>query len=854
MDRDGRSAWPLGMMNLSSPRIRFGYGIAIIVVGLAVLARLAMEPWWGSKLPFITLFPAVLVSAWIGGLGPGLLATGLGGLVAAYLWLVPARSFRVGDPAEAVALAVYVAIGVVMSVVVARLRRAQEAVEETLAREQAARRNAEAGYEASRRLAAIIEGSQEAIVGKTLDGIVTSWNRAAERMFGFAAEEAVGSSIRIIIPEDRLTEEETILSRLRRGETVALETVRRRKDGTLVTVALTASPIRNSAGTIVGAAKIARDVTQQKRIDAERAELLARAQVARQEAEAAEQHARFLAEAGRLLASSLDHEATLAKVVHLAVPRLADMAAVDLLDEHGQVRRVAAAHLDAARERFLLDLRNDHGFRADAGSGVPSVIRSRKPVLVATVSDEELVAAATSQAQLDAFRALGMRSWIIVPLVARDSVLGALTFVMTDSGRRYSEHDLRLAEALADRAASAIENARLYRRAEAARSEAELASRAKDDFLATLSHELRTPLTAVYGWARILETLPDDATRAKAVDVILRNARLQVQMIDELLDVSRIVTGKMRLDVGPVDLRAVVEAAVDVVRPAADGKAIGLRAALDLRAVPVLGDADRLQQIAWNLLINAVKFTGRGGHVEVTLRRVDTHVELRVSDNGQGIASDELPYIFDRFRQGESGSARSHGGLGIGLALVRHLVELHGGGVRAESAGRGKGATFIVTLPLAAGHLPGDSGRPAAAPAVGPGRELAGLRVVVVDDDADGLELIRTILTAAGASVTACASAGAAFARIAEFRPDLLVSDIEMPGEDGYALIRRVRALSQDRGHLPAVAVTAYGRLEDRMRAFAAGFTAHLAKPIDPTDLVAIVAAAAGRARATVTG
>ncbi|HEV8616104.1 MAG TPA: ATP-binding protein [Methylomirabilota bacterium] len=821
------------------------YVLTLLLVLAAALARHALDPWWGGTLPFLTFFPAVVAAAWVGGLGPGLLATFLGGLLAFSFWMSPAHG--AGGLA---ALALYAGIGALFSLMTAQLHGARRTAEQSLARDQAAHVASEAGYEASLRLAAIIQGSDDAIVGKTLDGIITSWNPGAERMFGYPAQEAIGQSITLIIPEERIAEEQMVIARLREGQAIEhFETVRRRKDGERITVSLTVSPIRNAGGQIIGASKIARDITLQARAEAERAELLAREQAARQRAEAAEQHAHFLADASRVLAAALDYEATLAQIVHLAVPRLADMAAVDLVEPNGRIRRVAAAHLDPAKEQFLLELRNTYGFNPDGTKGVPGVIKTRRPSLVTSVTDDDLVAAATSPQQLETLRALGMRSWMIVPLIAHDAVLGALTFVTTDSGRRYSLTDQRLAEAVADRASSAMENAQLYRRAEAARADAEQASRAKDDFLATLSHELRTPLTAVYGWARVLQTVNDDTMRAKAIDVILRNSRMQVQMIDDLLDVSRIVTGKMRLDVQPVDVAAVVEAALDSVRPATESKALRLQMVLDPRAGPVAGDADRLQQVVWNLLMNAVKFTPRGGRIQVELQRVRSLVQVRVSDTGQGIHEDDLPHIFDRFRQGEAGNARSHGGLGIGLALVRHLVELHGGSVAAHSEGLGKGATFTVTLPLSIARAPAAAARsddPGAVRSAYEGPPLRGLTIVVVDDDRDGLDLISTIVQSAGAAVIACASPDEGFARVSERRPDLIVSDIEMPGEDGYSLIRRIRALPAERGgRAPALAVTAYGRSEDRIRALTAGFTMHLAKPVDPDELVTVLASMA---------
>ncbi|HEX7788192.1 MAG TPA: response regulator, partial [Methylomirabilota bacterium] len=390
---------------------------------------------------------------------------------------------------------------------------------------------------------------------------------------------------------------------------------------------------------------------------------------------------------------------------------------------------------------------------------------------------------------------------------------------------------------------------------EQARAAAETASRAKDEFLAVLSHELRTPLNAVYGWARMLRSGEVEGEAAKrALDVIMRNANAQVQLVDDLLDVSRIVSGKMRLDVRPVELRAVVEAALDAVRPAAEAKGIELRSTLDPRAVGISGDPDRLQQVVWNLLINAVKFTPPEGRVEVRVTWAEAHVDIVVSDTGQGMAPEVLPHVFDRFQQADSTSTRRHTGLGLGLALVRHLVELHGGTVQAFSAGVGRGSVFTVRLPIPATR-PGEAapmaarGSAVAPGGAGPPDPLRGLRVLVVDDDRDGLDLMTVILANGGAEARACTSAAEGLDVLRSWRPDVLVSDIEMPHEDGYTLIRRVRALD-DRAvaRTPAVALTAYGRVEDRLRTLAAGFSMHVPKPVDPLELTAIVASLAGRA------
>jgi len=345
------------------------------------------------------------------------------------------------------------------------------------------------------------------------------------------------------------------------------------------------------------------------------------------------------------------------------------------------------------------------------------------------------------------------------------------------------------------------------------------------------------------------------AAVTRALDVIMRNANAQVQLIDDMLDVSRIVTGKMRLDVRPVDLRAVVEAALDVVRPAAEAKDIRLQAVLDPSAFGVTGDPDRLQQVIWNLLINAVKFTPRDGRIQVHLQRVNSHVEIQVSDSGQGIAPDVLPHVFERFQQGDSTSTRRHTGLGLGLALVRHLVELHGGTVEASSAGEGQGATFTVKLPVAIARPDGEV-RPlrtrthptAAVPVSSLGPSLRGLRILVVDDDRDGLDLLSTMLINGGAEVRSSPSVAEGLAALQAWRPDVLISDIEMPGEDGYTFIRRVRALDDAKlARTPAVALTAYGRVEDRLRTLSAGYSMHVPKPVDPTELTTIVASLAGR-------
>jgi len=564
----------------------------------------------------------------------------------------------------------------------------------------------------------------------------------------------------------------------------------------------------------------------------------------------AEQRAAALAEMSALLGSSFDYERTLPRLARLAVPALGDLCAIDLLQDDFGLRRVACAHADSTREPLVYELGGRHGPKPDDAQGVGAVIRYRRPVLVARAREADLRAAAQSDEQLALLRQLGPKSWIVTPLVAHERVLGALTLALTEPGRRpYGPIDLAYAAVIASHAAAAIESARLYREAEAARRTAEAASRAKDEFLSTVSHELRNPLNAVYGWATLIERgqLGEAQTR-RAVQVIVRNVNAQIRLVDDLLDMSEIVNGRMRLVVRPVDLHDLIQDALEAVRHAAEAKGIRLQPVLHAPGLLVSGDPGRLQQVVWNLLQNAVKFTPTDGRVQIQLQRVRSHAEIVVSDSGQGITADVLPYVFDRLRQGEGGSARGHGGLGIGLALVRHFVELHGGSVFAESAGEGQGATFVVKLPLMLADVREEAVTRRDGAAV-ESPSLAGAHIVVVDDDPTVVELIREVLVQAGADVVDSRSTDEALREVVRRRPDVLVSDIEMPGQDGYSLIRKLRALGPEQGgKIPAIALTAFGRPEDRIRSLQAGFNIHLTKPVDPAELIASVASMISRA------
>jgi len=464
---------------------------------------------------------------------------------------------------------------------------------------------------------------------------------------------------------------------------------------------------------------------------------------------------------------------------------------------------------------------------------------------------------------------LPLTSYLAVPVVSRSGDTVGGLFLGHRTPDFFTDRDELTATGLSAQAAVAMDNARLYETAKRARSEAERAaaenerlyrqaeesSRLKEEFLATVSHELRTPLNAILGWARMLRTgQVTGENLTKALETIERNARAQAQLIDDLLDVSRIVAGKLRLDVRPTDPGTFIDAAVEAVRPAADAKGVHVQKVIDSAAIAVPGDPARLQQVVWNLLSNAIKFTPRDGRVQVRLERVNSHIEIVVSDTGQGISPEFLPYVFDRFRQADQKASRQFGGMGLGLAIVRHLVELHGGNVHAMSEGEGKGATFTVVLPITAiYHVDAAAGRvhPAAKdflPAAECTDRLDNLKILVVDDERDTRELLKEGLEYCGARVMLAGSAAEALASVQRDLPDVLISDIGMPVEDGYELIKQIRRLGKENGgRVPAIALTAYTRVEDRMQALRAGYHMHVPKPVELAELVAVAASVVRR-------
>ncbi|MDT4969446.1 MAG: hypothetical protein QOJ64_4183 [Acidobacteriota bacterium] len=459
------------------------------------------------------------------------------------------------------------------------------------------------------------------------------------------------------------------------------------------------------------------------------------------------------------------------------------------------------------------------------------------------------------EASRTAFRALQEKGYLRyedLPLETIDGRLREVEFV----SNVYEEDNHQVIQCnirdITDRRKVEEERRLLLESCQVAYTEADTANAIKNDFLATLSHELRTPLTSILGWSKLLADGNLDAeTSERAVEIIVRNARAQGQLIDDLLDVASIVTGKLRLNVRPVELAPMIESVIDGVRPAADAKGIILRSALDTHIPAVSGDSDRLQQIMWNLLTNAIKFTSKGGDIDVLLERVASHIEITVKDTGQGIGPDFLPYVFDRFRQSDSSSTRKQGGLGLGLAIVRQLVELHGGTVEAESPGEGAGTTFKVMFPLQSVQHASSAVRQTH-PLAGKGPDsqlsLENLRVLVVDDELDARELVAAVLTGRGASVLSVGSAVQALKQMERERFDVLVSDIGMPFMDGYELISKIRQLPAEQGgRIPAAALTAYASVEDRMRMLSAGYQIHIPKPVEPAELTTVVANLAER-------
>ena len=658
------------------------------------------------------------------------------------------------------------------------------------------------------RLAAIVESSDDAIISKTLGGTIVSWNQGAERLYGYTAEEMIGKSIAMIVPTDHPDELPAIVEKLKRGERLEhYETVRVRKDGTRVDVSLTISPIKNSEGKVIGASKIARDITMSKR-----------------EAEAS----RFLAEASKVLAALLDVPSTLQKVARLSVPRFADWCTVDILEPDGSLRRMAVVTADPANAQAASDLERYFPPDPEAPQGVWNVLRTGQHELVPEMTDAMLRERIPDEERLAVLRRLGMTSFIAVPLKARGETLGVITFVSAKPGRRYDSLDLAVAEDLAQRAGIAIENARLY-------AELRQADRLKDEFLAMLAHELRNPLAPI---RNSLQIMKQPAASPEVVACVREIAERQVdhmaRLLDDLLDVSRISRGTIDLRQDIVDMASVVNHTVEAVGPLMESRGHDLAVSLPLEPIAVRGDAARLEQILTNLLNNAAKYTDPGGHITLTAERDKNQVILRVRDTGIGIAHEMLPRIFDLFVQAERRLDRSQGGVGIGLTLVRKLVELHGGSVVAVSPGLGQGSEFVVRLPAFAEKSMTAEGKRSDGPHPTP--TLPRRRVLVVDDNVDAADTLAMLLRLKGQEVRVVHDGPSSLEAARQFQPNLVLLDIGMPGLDGYEVCRRLRQ-EPDTQKALVVAMTGWGQEEDRRRSLEAGFDQHFVKPVGAKTL-----------------
>ncbi|HEY9657822.1 MAG TPA: ATP-binding protein, partial [Allocoleopsis sp.] len=914
------------------------WGIAVAIVIFALLLMLALDPWLAmTQTPFLLFFGAVPLAAWSTGRYCGILTTILSGLAANYFFIPPtfALSF---DAMPGGRTAIFLVEGILISLLVGSLRESQWQTKESLRQ----LRVSEAKF---RRLA---DSNVIGVVFASLNGAITEANDAFLHSLGYTRTDLITGKIRwdAMTPAefhalDAVACEELITQ----GKCTPFEKVYVGKQGNRVPVLVGAALLEDNDDRVIS---FILDLTELKQAEQEREQLLLRERTARTKAEALEQQSRFLAEATTVLASSLNYEHTLKSVAQLAVPTLADWCVVDVLTGDQTLARLATAHVDPAKIEWAAELYRRYPPDLNAPQGLAQVLRTGKSEYYPDITDEQLQQGAQDAEHLKILRQVGLKSVMIVPLMAREKILGTMSFIAAESGHTYTPADLAFAEELARRAAIALDNARLYQDAQQAqqiaeqaadrttrlqtvtaalaesltpaqvanvmveqsmaalaadsvivalltsdrtelevvqavgyepdlvetwqrfslhtsvplaetvrsgqpmwsehladriaryphlasvyrrlnhqtwmslplivqgqviggiawsfkqaktfsqesrnfilaltqqcaqaiaraqlyeaerqaRAEAEQANRVKDEFLAVLSHELRTPLNPIVGWAKLLRTGKLDKDRtAVAIETIERNAKLQTQLIEDLLDISRILQGKLTLNVVWVDLREITEAAIETMHLAAEAKSIQIQTHLEPAAISILGDPNRLQQVIWNLLSNAVKFTSNGGQVWVELKYSDSYAYITVQDTGKGIHSDFLPYVFEYFRQADSSTTRRFGGLGLGLAIARQIVELHGGTIEAESQGEGSGATFRVTLPLMQNKRkePPPTVNSFSLSASAP---LQGTSILVVDDDADARDLVEFVLEQAGAEVTVADSAEKALQNFNKF-------------------------------------------------------------------------------------
>lgn len=691
--------------------------------------------------------------------------------------------------------------------------------------------------ESEERYRDLVENANDVVYTLDLEGHLTSINKAAETITGYSREQLLGRNLADLLTPDSFEANRAMLTRKLEGEErTNYEMDMRSVDGRNLTFEISSKLVYRD-GKPTGVQGIARDITNRRHAE----EALRQA-----DQRALDEYERLLEKVAKLaqtMGTARDLQAIFSGLKEFALMSVpCDGLFVSLYDPIRDVR-IACYGWGDGKE---IDTSELPPMPVNFTGPNSRAVRTNQVIITNDYQTETLGHPAVLVGPDNGLRP---QSSLAAPMAVMRGIIGTIE-VQTYQKAAYSPEHVTAMRMGANLTAVAIENVRLLERESNARANAEESNRLKDEFLATVSHELRTPLTAILGWSRMLEsgTLTTDMAD-RAIETISRNARSQAQIIDDILDVSRIITGKLYLELHPVEIAPVLEAAINVVRPTAEAKGIQIEVDFEPEPAAVPGDTNRLQQVFWNLLSNAVKFTPAGGKVSVRLRHINSEIEIVVTDTGQGISQDFLPYVFDRFRQADSTSTRQHGGLGLGLAIARHLVEIHGGSISASSAGNGRGAMFTVKLPLV-GSIPETSDR---APALNHEEEtralerlksrqlLSGLQVLLVDDDQDTLDLLSAALTQRSAKVTAVSSAAAAFESIKICRPDVLISDIAMPVEDGYSLIGRVLALDIV-PEIPAIAITAYAKQEDRERALAAGYRRYLSKPVELGEFISAVA------------
>jgi PAS domain S-box-containing protein len=673
--------------------------------------------------------------------------------------------------------------------------------------------HARRAQETNERLAAIVEHSFDAIVGKRLDGTITSWNSGAERLYGYSAEEAIGRPISMVVPPEKRAELETVMDRLRRGQEIDhLETERVRKDGSRVDVSLTISPIKNSYGEVIGASKIARDITEQRRT--------------REALEHSEERAQFLSEASKSIAALVDVESSMHQLARLCVPRFADWCVFYLMDDQLKIRAIARAHRDPQQQPILSELTARYVHELQGPSVLSRVLRSGEPEYLPDVSASFFQSTAEDARHGELIQQLAPCSMIVLPLASRARTIGAIALARGESRPGFAADEFELAQELGRRASTAIDNSRLY-------DELRKADRQKDDFLAMLAHELRNPLAAIDYAVQLSKISPEQA--ASASEIIHRQVRQLARLIDDLLDISRITRDKIELQKEVVDAATLVNRAAGTARPTIEEHQHQLIVQIAPEDMPLFADPTRIEQILVNLLTNAAKYTPAGGRITLEAFPQNDQLLFKVKDTGVGIPTEMLPRVFELFTQVNPAIDRTKGGLGIGLTVVRRLAEMHGGTVSATSEGLGKGSEFTVRLPQNKDVVTkGAEARPIAG--VRPG-----LRVLVVEDNIDTARSVALLLENANCQTKIVHDGLAALESVEGFNPEVVLLDIGLPGLDGYEVARRLRA-APEYARVRLIAISGYGQAQDRERSKDAGFDHHLVKPVEIDSLLAILA------------